>query len=48
MSTDLAGRHGNPVSEAEAFTATVAGMDGVLSEAEVAGLKAIDESETEE
>ena len=45
MNSELSDRHGNPVSEREVITATVAGMDGVLSEAEVAGLKAIDESE---
>ena len=45
MQSELSERRGNPVSEREVFTAAVAGMDGVLSEAEVAGLKAIDESE---
>ena len=45
MNAELSERRGNPVSEREVIAATVAGMDGVLSEAEVAGLKAIDESE---
>ena len=45
MQSELSERRGNVVSEREVFTAAVAGMDGVLSEAEVAGLKAIDESE---
>ena len=46
--SELAERHVNPVSDSEAFVATVAGMDGVLSEAEIAGLKAIDENEEQE
>ena len=45
MNAELSERRGNPVSEREVIAATVAGMDGILSEAEVAGLKAIDESE---
>ena len=48
MNSELAERHNNPVSEHEVFAATVAGMDGVLSEAEIAGLKAIDATEDKE
>jgi GPH family glycoside/pentoside/hexuronide:cation symporter len=48
MTAELAKRHANPVSGREVFAATVAGMDGVLSDAEIAGMKAIDESEKAE
>ena len=48
MNSELSKRHVNPVSDSEAFVATAAGMDGVLSEAEMAGLKAIDENEKQQ
>ena len=48
MTSELAERRSNPVSGREVIAATIAGMDGVLSDAEIAGMKAIDESEKTE